>query len=85
LRELIQYAKYGCCDRNTPLPGEVKWISLRAAKKDVRVTPDNLLTPEDFEAIVKAADNTRDRALVQVLFEAALRRSVGHDRGERPV
>jgi len=73
LRKLIQYAKYGSCDRNTPLPEEVSWLSLRVREKDSRVTPDSLLSKEEFEAIVKATDNPRDRALVYVLFEAALR------------
>ena len=31
------------------------------------------VTKEEFEAIVKATENPRDRALVYVLFEAALR------------
>ena len=73
LRKLIQYAKYGSCDRNTPLPQEVSWFSLRVKERDSRVTPDSLLSREDFEAIVKATENPRDRALVYVLFEAALR------------
>jgi len=73
LRKLIQYAKYGSCDRNTPLPKEVSWISLTVKEKDSRVTPESLLSKEDFEAIVKAAENPRAKALIYVLFEAALR------------
>ena len=73
LRKLIQYAKYGRCDRNTPIPPEVSWISLTVKGKDSRVTPESLLTPEEFGRIVKAAENPRDRALIYVLFEAALR------------
>jgi len=73
LRKLIQYAKYGSCDRKTPLPPEVSWISLKVKEKDTRVTPENLLSMENFKAIVKATGNSRDRALVYVLFEAALR------------
>ena len=73
LRKLIQYAKYGSCDRNTPLPREVSWFSLKVKEKDSRVTPDSLLSKEEFEAIVKATENPRDRALVYVIFEAALR------------
>jgi len=73
LRKLIQYAKYGSCDRNTPLPQEVSWFSLRVKENDSRVTPDSLLSKEEFEAIVKAVENSRDRALVYVIFEAALR------------
>jgi site-specific recombinase XerD len=73
LRKFIQYAKVGRCDRYAPLPEEVSWISLRVKEKDSRVTPDNLLSKEDFEAIIKATENPRDRAFVHVLFEAALR------------
>ena len=73
LRKFIQYAKYGRCDRETPLPPEVRWIKLRVKENDSRVTPDSLLSKEEFEAIVKATENSRDRALVYVLFEAALR------------
>ena len=73
LRKFIQYAKVGSCSRTAPLPEEVRWISLRVKEKDPRVTPDSLLLKEEFEAIVKATDNPRDRALVYVLFEAALR------------
>ena len=73
LRKFIQYAKVGDCSRTAQMPEEVSWISLRVKEKDSRVTPDSLLSKEDFEAIVKATDNPRDRALVYVLFEAALR------------
>ena len=73
LRKFIQYAKYGRCNRETPLPPEVSWIKLVKRGKDSRVTPESLLTQEEFEAIVKAADNTRDKAMIYVLFEGALR------------
>jgi site-specific recombinase XerD len=73
LRKLVQYAKMGSCAKGTALPSEVSWISLAVNDKDSRVTPESLLTPEDFAAIVKATTNKRDRAMVYVLFEAALR------------
>ncbi len=73
LRKLIQYVKEGSCAKDTPMPLEVKWISLTIKEKDPRVTPEGLLSPEDFSAIVKATVNKRDRAIVFVLFEAALR------------
>lgn len=34
-----------------------------------------LLTPDDVKAMINAAENERDRALISVLFEAALRPS----------
>ncbi|MEM0328535.1 MAG: tyrosine-type recombinase/integrase [Thermoproteota archaeon] len=73
LKKLIQYAKCGNCDRETPYPPEVSWIKRRENGKDGRVTPDVLMTPEEFEALVKAADNRRDKAMVYALFEGALR------------
>jgi len=73
LRKLVQYAKNGSCTKDTPIPTEVKWISLTVKEKDSRVTPENLLTQEEFNAIIKAATNKRDKAMTYALFEAALR------------
>ncbi|MEM3759872.1 MAG: tyrosine-type recombinase/integrase [Candidatus Bathyarchaeia archaeon] len=73
LRKFIQYAKYGRCDRETPVPPEVSWIKLVKNGKDSRVAPECLLTHEEFEALVKAAENSRDKAMIYVLFEGALR------------
>ena len=73
LRKIIQYAKVGSCTKGTTLPIEVSWISLAVKEKDFRATPENLLTQDDVASMVRAAANTRDRALVYVLFEAALR------------
>ncbi|RLG91032.1 MAG: hypothetical protein DRO36_05100 [Candidatus Hecatellales archaeon] len=48
LKKLIQYAKHGCCDKNTPYPPEFSWIKLGNVKDDkTRITPENLLTVED--------------------------------------
>lgn len=41
--------------------------------KDSRVTPEALIGEDEFRAMVQAADNPRDRAMLHVLFEAALR------------
>ncbi|MEM4143587.1 MAG: site-specific integrase [Candidatus Bathyarchaeia archaeon] len=73
LRKLIQYAKCGTCERGTQLPAEISWLKLKRSDKDSSVTPEALLSQADFEALVKAADNPRDRAMVYVLFEGALR------------
>jgi integrase len=75
LRKLIQYAKKGNCAKGTPLPREVNWISLSIKETNPRVTPENLLTQDEITAILKAATNRRDRAMIYVLFEAALRPS----------
>jgi len=55
------------------VPDEGKWIKLRVKENDPRATPESLLTPREFAAIVKATENTRDRAMIYVTFEAALR------------
>jgi integrase len=73
LRRLIQYAKCGTCERGAPVPPEVSWIKLSKSSRDSRVTPENLLTPEEFEAIVRSTENARDKAMLYVLFEGALR------------
>jgi len=73
LKRLIQYAKLGRCDRDATCPPEVSWIKRREHGKDSRVTPEALLTLGDFEAMAKAADNARDKALIYTLFEGALR------------
>ena len=43
LRKLIQYAKFGSCAGDVPIPEEVKWVKLNVSGRDVRVTPDKLL------------------------------------------
>jgi integrase len=73
LRKLVQYAKKGSCAKGTPLPKEVSWISLTLKETSPRVTPENLLTQEDFANIIKVTTNKRDKAMIYVLFEAALR------------
>jgi len=74
VRKLVQYAKYGSCARGTPVPPEVAWFSVKSRKnRDSRVKPESLLTVEEIKAMMAAAENERDRALVSVLFEAALR------------
>jgi len=75
LRRLIQYAKYGSCERGAPVPPEVSWIRVSSKKRDrdSRITYEGLLSQRDFEAMVKAADNPRDRAMLYVLYEGALR------------
>ncbi|MCL1976527.1 MAG: site-specific integrase [Candidatus Bathyarchaeota archaeon] len=75
LRKLIQYAKTGNCVKDTPMPSEVSWIKLAVNEKDAQLTPEKLLTQEEIVAILQATINKRDRAMLYVLFEAALRPS----------
>ncbi len=46
---------------------------MKADEKDCRVTPEFLLTIDDVKAIIRKAENERDKALASVLYEAALR------------
>ncbi|MEM1783719.1 MAG: hypothetical protein QW800_04630, partial [Candidatus Bathyarchaeia archaeon] len=71
LRKLIQYAKVGRCDKDAPMPPEVSWIKLNVKERDSRVTPEALIGEDEFRAMVEAADNPRDRAMIHVLFEGA--------------
>jgi len=73
LKKLVQYAKHGSCDAKTPTPPEVDWIPMKVDERDNRVKPESLLTADDVKAMMMRAENKRDRALVSVLFEAALR------------
>jgi len=74
VRKIVQYAKQGSCAKRTPIPQEVAWFSVRSRDdKDSRVRPDSLLTVEEVKAILAAAENERDRAMISVLFEAGLR------------
>ncbi|MEM3641131.1 MAG: tyrosine-type recombinase/integrase [Candidatus Bathyarchaeia archaeon] len=73
LKKIVQYAKFGRCEKGAPYPPEVSWIKLRVRDKDSRITPESLLAKADFEALVRAAENSRDKAMLYVLFEGALR------------
>ncbi len=73
VKKLVQYAKVGRCDKSAPTPPEAAWIVIGKSDKDSRVKPEALITPEELNAMINATQNERDRALVTVLFEAALR------------
>jgi integrase/recombinase XerD len=73
VKKIVQYAKVGRCDKNAPIPPEAAWIVIGKGDKDSRVTPEALITPEELNAMINAAQNERDKALVTVIFEAALR------------
>lgn len=48
-------------------------FSVNRSEKDSRVRPDSLISLNDVKAMVNAAENERDKALISILFEAALR------------
>jgi integrase len=73
IKKLVQFAKVGRCDKSAPTPPEAAWIVIGKSDKDSRVKPEALITPEELNTLINATQNERDRALVTVLFEAALR------------
>jgi integrase len=74
LKRLIQYAKYGSCDKKTPLPPEVSWIRIGSIDNDeTRVKPEDILTEDELKALLIAAKHPRDKAAISVLYEGALR------------
>jgi integrase len=73
VKKLVQYAKAGSCDKKAPTPPEAAWIVVGNDDKDSRVKPEALITPQELNAMINAAQNERDKALVTVIFEAALR------------
>ena len=74
LKKLIQYAKHGCCDKDTPYPPEVSWIKLGSIRDDnTRITPENLLTIEDVKAMLRAAKHPMHKALISLAYETSAR------------
>ncbi|MEM3872478.1 MAG: tyrosine-type recombinase/integrase, partial [Nitrososphaeria archaeon] len=75
-KKFVAYAKTGDPDN---IPPEVSWLKLhqfsKAAEREARATPENLLTEDDVMKILSCATDLRDRALLHVLFEGALRPS----------
>ncbi|MEM3826095.1 MAG: tyrosine-type recombinase/integrase [Thermoproteota archaeon] len=73
-KKLVSYAKTGDSDNAPP---EVAWIRphaySREADKESRARPEALLTEEEILKIISCARNLRDRAMLWVHFEGALR------------
>jgi site-specific recombinase XerD len=53
-------------------PEEVEWIKLNH-KFNSKFLPEEILTKEEIERLVKATNNLRDKALVKTLYEGGLR------------
>ncbi|MEM0053278.1 MAG: tyrosine-type recombinase/integrase [Nitrososphaeria archaeon] len=73
-KKLVSYAKTGDSDNAPP---EVAWIRphaySREADRESRARPEALLTEEEVLKIISCARNMRDRAMLWVHFEGALR------------
>jgi len=53
-------------------PDKVEWIST-TVKKSNNTLPKDVLTEEDIQKLIKTATNTRDRALISMLWETGAR------------
>jgi integrase/recombinase XerD len=55
-------------------PDKVKWIKPKRHLKNGRTKlPEQLLTREDIDKLLRAANNPRDKALISVLYESGCR------------
>jgi len=50
-------------------PEEVKWLKVKTPRNN-NVIPDELLTEQEIEKLIRVADSPRDKAFVSVLFES---------------
>ncbi len=53
-------------------PPEVKWYDIKEPKNKIRL-PEEMLTEQEIIRLINAARNSRDRALVAVLYESGCR------------
>ena len=70
LKRYFQWLKQ-CNSEEHEYPDEVKWI--KTSFKGKRLLPESLLTKEELEKLVSAAENPRDKALVLTHFESGCR------------
>jgi len=55
-------------------PAEVKWIKTTVKRRNGKL-PEGLLTEEEVKKLIEAANNSRDKALISVLYESGCRAS----------
>ena len=53
-------------------PEEVKWMSTTISRNHQKL-PDELINENEIESIIRAAQNTRDKALISILAESGCR------------
>ncbi|MCX8188340.1 MAG: site-specific integrase [Nitrososphaeria archaeon] len=71
IKRFYKYLYYGNVDKDTPWPDLVKWIK-KSSKPNQRSMPE-LLTPQELQKMIEAAENLRDKTMLAVGFEAGLR------------
>jgi site-specific recombinase XerD/ribosomal protein L40E len=57
--------------RKDEYPEEVSWIKVRESSN--RKLPEEILTPEEINELVNAADHIRDKAFISTLYESGCR------------
>ena len=67
----FKFAHYGNTDKETPFPEEVRW--LKATQKNNERKEPEFFTPEDAEALIRAADALRDKCMLSIAFERGMR------------
>ena len=53
-------------------PESVKWLKV-GIKNNMEELPENILTPQEIQDMIKSANNKRDQAMLSVLWEGGLR------------
>ena len=64
VKRFMKFVRYGDTDKDTPYPEEVRWLrkTIKASEKQEPL----YFTDEEVHALIKAADTTRDKALISV-------------------
>lgn len=70
LKKLFRYIKK--CDNDT-YPPEVSWIRTPRNESRKNIDPEDLITDEDIEKMIKVADHPRDKAFLVCLAESGCR------------
>lgn len=63
---------YKWLDGDDDYPERVKWIKTTHRKNKKKI-PDELLTMDEIEKMIEAADNLRDKALISLISESGVR------------
>ncbi|OIO26751.1 hypothetical protein AUJ14_01275 [Candidatus Micrarchaeota archaeon CG1_02_55_22] len=58
---------------NDAYPPQIKWWKAPRDSGHIKLRPEDLLTPEDIQAMTSYCRNARDRALLNVLYEGGFR------------
>ncbi|MDG7039180.1 MAG: tyrosine-type recombinase/integrase [Nitrososphaerota archaeon] len=71
LKVFYRWLKTGSVEAGAPYPPEVAWIKANVKRNEM--TELDILSPGEVEAMIRAADSLRDKALISCLFEGGFR------------